>query len=491
MSPMLLAVLLAGSLLVSQARDGAPSAERLVEEARAFLPPYDGEHRAFLTAEQRTHVQAATDILSAAVTLTPESAFARWWKGHAEVLLGEDDRNRGNAEDAALHYSKALEGFDRALELQPDYYWGWYARAMAENALDRPFDALADLDRAVDVANAAIEAAGADDDASLDPRFVRYKARQWRADTCMRVLDFDRAREEFRAFYAENGNNRWDLGFSIAETYLRERDFAGAKATYQELLKNDDYATYDSPYAQLGYLAGLLGDRETATRRLDEALERELKPGLYLRMWLWILATDDRRAGALAELTDFVAHPPADLSPWDLELGRFVTGEGTVDDFLEKARAEEQRRMSAAQPLDDLMCEAWFYAGLRWEEQAATIIEKTDRERTLFEARNSYSRSLRFSPPAFKWEWAFARHRMTRLPLGGTYFPRFRLEGDDVVLSDGSGGTLERVFVHHPGEAQSRRGVEALRDARLIDGDLVQWVLRKPDGTRAVSRLVL
>ncbi len=186
-------------------------------------------------------------------------------------MLGEDLRNRGNTGDARAHYASALAAYDRAIELDPGYYWAHYARAMAKNNLGRLWDAIRDYDEAVRVASEHISVAAGD--ADLDPRFVRFKARQWRADTRMRVLEFERAREEFRSFYADNGNNRWDLGYSMAETYQRQRDFAGAIRTYEELLTIEDYATFDSTYAQLGYLAGLLRDRQEATRRLEEALE--------------------------------------------------------------------------------------------------------------------------------------------------------------------------------------------------------------------------
>ncbi len=81
-----------------------PTATGLVDQARTFIPEYAGEHRSFLTAEQRTAVQTASHMLSGALTLEPENTYALWWKGHAQVLLGENSFNRGNRDAGRSEY---------------------------------------------------------------------------------------------------------------------------------------------------------------------------------------------------------------------------------------------------------------------------------------------------------------------------------------------------------------------------------------------------
>ena len=463
-------------LLVPQAAE-PPTAGELVEQARAFLPVFEADRTEFLTAEQRRHVLASTNLLDASLALEPEQAFTVWWKGHAEALLGEDRRNRGEEGAAGAHYAAALDAFQRAIAIDPSYYWAYYARGMAHNNLGRWWDAIRDYDEAVRVANARIDAA-ADESESLDPRFVRFKARQWRADTRMRVLEFARAREEFVAFYADNGNNQWDLGFSTAETYQRERDFAQAVATYEHVLTQEDFATFDGAYAQLAYLAGLLGDRAAATRRLDQALETELAPTLYPRLWLWILTEGERRPQAAADLTDFVEHPPAGVSEWDRKLGYFVLGQGTPDEFLGLARAEEERRKRDGVPLDNLMCEVWYYVGLRQEADGNEAA-----------ALDAFRRAVAFAPRTFKWEWEYARLGLARLAaaLGAEADPGFTVHDDGSLSRDGAEpAEVEVVLVHRPGEPGPLRGVAAVRGRPLLAGDLLQCILRHADGTRSV-----
>ncbi len=398
----MLATLLLPLVLLAPPQD-RPSATELVDQAKLYLPDYSGEHRAFLTPAQKSGVQAASHLFSAALALEPQNALALRYKGHAQVLLGEDQLNREQRVASRASFSTALECFDQAVAQQPEFLWTWYARAMAHQRLGSYARAIDDFEHCISLAQATI-AEGAYEDAITQARALKFKARLWRSDCRMQLFEFETARSEYRAFYADNGNDAWDLGIKIAETYLRERDFSGAIQTYEALLEVPRYADFHGAYTFLGYLEGLHENHDKAYERLNQALARERKPTLYPRLWHWILAPTEHRAETLDLLKRFVANPPGDLSPWDLTLGRFMTGAMTAEAFLTAAKAEVERRKLEAIPLDDLMCEVWFYAGWHHEQQGSPEL-----------AIAAYRKALASRPAAFKWEWAYARLRFARL----------------------------------------------------------------------------
>ncbi len=401
----MLATLLLPLVLLASPQD-RPSATELVVQARLYLPDYSGEHRAFLTPAQKSEVQAASHILSAALALEPESAYALWWKGHSQVLLGEDQLSREQRAASQASFAVALECFDQAVARQPDYLWAWYARAMARQRLGSYARAIRDFEHCITLAQKTIDG-GEDETAITEARFLKKKARLWRSDCRMQLFDFEIARSEYRAFYADNGDDvdaTWNLGIKIAESYQRERDFSGAIQTYEALLEVPRYADFHGAYTFLAYLEGLHENQEKAYARLNQALARERRPTLYPRLWLWILAPTEHKAETLDSLKRFVANPPGDLSPWDLTLGRFMTGALTAEAFLAAAKVEVERRKLEAIALDDLMCEVWFYAGWHQEQEGSSEL-----------AIAAYREALAFRPAAFKWEWAYARLRFARL----------------------------------------------------------------------------
>jgi len=478
---MLLALLLT---LIPPPQDVPSTPVELLAQARGFIPVYEGDHKAFLTEEEERNTLAAAHILEASLALAPSDAAALWWLGHCEVLLGENRRNRGAEIEAQAHYERALDAYGRSLAVDPSSSWAHYARAMAERNLDRFWEAIGDYDQAVEQADVII-AQGAGAAGYDDARFVRFKARQWRADTRMRTLASETARDEYRSFYADNGDNQWDLGYSLAQTYMRERDYAGARETYERILTDEEFATFDSTYYELGYLAGLRGERELAAGLIEQGLEHELQLSLYPRLWLWILAPDDRRVVAEADLADFLAHPPADVSAWDLRLGRYLLGDGTDEEFLEDARTERKRRMLVAERLDDLMCEVWFYVGLRREQRAGE--EDAARIKSAVEA---YRYALAFRPEQHKWEWEYARANFARLAH------RLELKANAGFSIDGAriqagelAGEIERVLWHRAGTERRVEGIASLAQP-LEPGDLVQVVVRRDDDSRVALQLV-
>ena len=473
----ILASLLCGTL--GAPLQDEPDPEVLLQQARGLLPTYEGDHKAFLSPAEARRTRAARGLLLASCELRPAAPWGYWWLGHAEVLLGEDARNRGRADAGRTHTAAALGAYERALALDPEYYWAHYARAMALLNLGRPWRAIEGFDRATTLSDAAAGAADAagDQDTWRDARFVRFKARQWRADARMQTLDFERAREEFRAFYADNGNNRWDLGYSLAETWLRARDFAGARSNYLELLAEPELAGYDLTHAQLGYLAGLLGDTSAATARLADAIARERAPTLYTRLWLWILSPEEGRPAVRADLEELLASAPPSVTPWDVTLGRSVLGEGSVAELRAAGEREAARRKEAGEDLGDLPCEVAFYAGLRLEREAAA-----DRAAGLVAAQEAYCEALGHEPRAFKWEWAYARLGLARvagelgeaLPTGAT------------GLHAAPGEVVELSLTHRPGEPRPR----AL-EGEPRAGDLHLAVVRLADGARELRRTVV
>jgi len=467
-SPLLVATLLA--LAPAPCSQERPDPALLVEQARALLPRYEGDAIEFLTAEQRREVEAADHLFQAGLALQGESPYALWWGGHARMLLAEDARNRGQLERAARFDAGALVLFDRAVVLDPTYHWAFYARAQARRSSGALFEALEDFGEAVRLAEAVLEEG--DGSSSQDALLVRFKARQWGADTRMGVFQFEQAREEFRTFYAENGNNPWDLAYSLAESYQRERDFAGARRIYEGVLEDEALRSFDSTYSQLAYLAGLVGDTGEALRRLDEAFERERMPSLYPRLWCWLLARGpawrERCEAARAELEQFLAAPPSSLSAWDATLGAFMLGRMEEEAFVAAAREEHERRAREAVPLDGLGCEVAFYRGMRAELDAVQRpLESAER---LAEALSAYEEALAFDPVAFKWEWAYARQGYGRVAgrLGRSEVGRLRVGGE--VLDPGAG--FGPVRWHRPGEATSEP-LSRLRGVELGVGDLL------------------
>ncbi len=378
------------------APDGALEPSALVESAWTLLPPYDGDPRAFLTADERRNARAAAHLFAAACVLAPDDVLAWWRRAHAHALLAEDDAQRGDADAARAERAEAGAALERTIELDATDPWSRYSRGQLATLDGRHEAALDELEAALALCAprlAEIEMGGADDGSA----WLAFKIREWLAEVRMRAGRFDAARDELRRFNADFGENVWPLHIALAESFLRERDFASARGEYQAIVANDAFAGDSQAYALLGYLEGLAGRDADAVARLHQALERERVPDLYLRLWLWILAPQERaRVGD--ELREFLAYPPAETSAWDQTLGRFVLGSDSPAAFIEAAQAEHARRAAAGKAPDDLLCEAWFYAGLR---------HALDGDPTA--ARAAYARALAFRPTNWKWEWAYAR----------------------------------------------------------------------------------
>ncbi len=451
----------------------APTAEEtrfvdgLMEQGWTLIPAYSGEHRASLSERDRVRTIAAAHLFSAASELQPNRVRAHWSLGHANVLLAEDSRTRG-LPTVNKYATGAEAALSHALEIDPADPWCSYARGALRVGFGSIDGALVDLRRADELTSARISD-GTDDG---NQAWLRFKAREWRSEALMQAGQFVNAREALREFHGEFSDNTFPLHVALGECFLRERNFAAADEEYRaivELFPDDHQA-----YALRGYISGLLGDQDAATAHLKAALEREPVPGLYLRLWLWLLATDEAMPEIDAELREFLAYPPSSLSDWDRRLGAFCTGDEPTAAFIDAAKAEAARRMDASEPLDELQCEAWFYAGMRLERDAAAAADDPARE-LLGQAMDAYAQALQARPVAWKWEWSFARHAYARLAaaLG-------KAEATELpAASDGSAPITTILGIHLAGQKQST----APADAPPVPGQLWLGLRKHEDGS--------
>jgi hypothetical protein len=116
--------------------------------------------------------------------------------------------------------------------------------------------------------------------------------------------------------------------------------------------------------------------------------------------------------------------------------------------------------MEAGEPLDDILCEAQYYAGLRIENDARAL-EGDVREAALRDALDAYRASLAYSPPKWKWEWAYARLRFADLARElGLAADGALLLTDDSPLDLTEGATLVSAVWHSPRDARPHADLE-------------------------------
>ncbi len=474
---MLKRLLLLSTLLVP-GQDSKPTAEQCSADAWKLVPTYVGDHRAYLSPTVAREVQAAVHLLEAAVTLEPENLQGLWRLGHAESLLAEDCRNRGRAAAAHEHFQRALQALERSLELAPDDPWASYATGMAYTSFGEHERALEFIERAVDQSKAKLNEAGE----PTDVAWLRFKAMEWRGEVLMRAQRSEQARDALRAFHTEFSENAWPMHIALAESYEREWDLDGARKAYEscvELFPEDDQA-----HALLGYIEGLLGHEQLATDHLQRAISLERSPSLYSRLWLVILATAEVRAEAEADLRDLLDNPPGSISSWDLALGRFMLGEGSASAFVAAGEAEVKRRIDVGEAVDDLLCEVYFYAGLRVERDAAKgqVMDASD-----WSAVHSYRLALQERPIKWKWEWAYSRLFLAGWPEADDHTTSsFVIDGEQFRSAELK-GTLSKVSWSVPRSAHPQAKLE--RGARM--GDLLMATVVDADGrTHSVVRVV-
>ena len=231
-----------------------------------------------------------------------------------------------------------------------------------------------------------------------------------------------------------------------------------------------------------------------------EELAHEFSPSLYTRLWLWILAPEDKRARYRSDLEELLEHPPQNVTEWDARLGRFALGQGWDEEFVEAARAELARRLDAGEAPGDLMAEVWFYIGLRHEQQAQRGSDEF-RIEELTKARDAYRGALAEDPTAFKWEWEYARNGFARVAaeLDASQALGFAIENGGFTAADGAplvhasafpGGSIASLRVHSVGNDAARTADPADLES-IRPGDLVLVSLRDEAGGLSAVRLVI
>jgi tetratricopeptide (TPR) repeat protein len=479
-TPLLALALLAAPVLDAPA--AAQDANKLVNDAWPYLPEYTAAERPYLSEEMRRKAAAGAKMLAAAIELDPSHARGLWCRGYAEWLLAVDAKNRGEAEAAQEHFGASVESFSAGIGLNETDPWALVGRAQTLASFGEYGPAIADMDAAL--ASMAETLAKPGNHGSTP--WLRFQAMKARAEILMQLGRFEDAREALSTFHGLFSGNNWNLYVETADSYKRERDFDSARATYEKIL--EEFENDFQAYALLGYLEGLVGDRAAATKRLQEALEYELQPGMYTRMWLTMLATDEARPAAVADFEGFMENPPDDLSEWDRTLGNFVLGNGTVEEFARKGGIEVARRMSAGEAVDDLPCEIAFYSGFRHEADAAKAGDGATQKMHQEKALAAYREALSFDP---KWkdEWAYSRMHFARLTaeLGQKTKPGFSVKDDRLSVGGQARGKLMEASWHAPGEAAAKPSL-----GRAVQpGDLLIGTLESNDGERRSVRLVV
>ena len=375
-----LAILLATACAQTPPKE-SPRPEDLLRDALVGVSVYEDEEIRFV---DRVVVGAAIEDLDAILTgIRPEGPDeielqALRWKAYCQNLLGTDSLNRGEIEQAREHFREAIDTCDRALAAEPDHAWTHYERAMA-------YYRRGEFEAAIPGCTRALE---------LEPSWL--KPLHWRGHLRALVGDFPNAVADLQRAL-EAFEDLWTL-HALADAQRGLRDFAAARATYEYILEGTPRDA--EALAQLGHLAGLAGDETEAVRLLREAIALERgDPLIYRRIFRWIFGAGAERAEAEGDLRYLWENGPIP-EEWDRNLVGFLLGELSTAELLAAVEAEIERRESRWIRVDDLMCEVWYYVGVRHEADG-------DDEA----AREAFARAHAI-PARNTWEWELAGRRI-------------------------------------------------------------------------------
>lgn len=464
---MLTAALLCFSLVLP-IQEETPTAQGYSDQAWQLVPTYTGNHRAYLSPELESEVQAAARLLEAGLALEADNVLCLWRLGHVESLLAENCRNRGRKAEAKEHIQSAMDALALALEKKPGDPWNSYAMGIAcTNAGDHE-RALTYLANAVSQADAEIAS-----DENSNSAWLRRKVMEWQSTVAMRAQRSDEARAFMRTYNEEFIQNEWVLQTTLAESYSRQWDLEKTREAYA--LARDVAPEDSGAHSLIGYVEGLLGHEELAYEHVLRGIQLEREPGLYSRLWLNIFAKGQQGADAAADLQDLLENPPESAGAWDISLCRFVMSEGTPADFIAAGKAEVARRIVAGELVDDLMCEVYFYAGLRIERQNTSDQANSPGDLT---ARGCYRLALQEMPATWKWEWAYSRKRLAGL-TGAVEpeAPAFSIKGDQFSSSELQGTILAQAW---SAPLQPRQVPTLGRKPQV--GDIFQATIRDAQG---------
>lgn len=169
-----------------------------------------------------------------------------------DVYTAEDYFRLGLTFQQERKYKKAINYYDNALELDPQYVWAYYNRGNAKHALGDHKDAIADYDKAIEI--------NPEHAALYYNRGISKKAL---GDHQGAILDYSKALEldpQYVWAYQNRGFSRNELG-----------DHQGAIRDYDKAIEiNPEYV---NAYINRGLSKSKLGDHQGAMADCNKALE--------------------------------------------------------------------------------------------------------------------------------------------------------------------------------------------------------------------------
>ncbi|MFN0245036.1 MAG: hypothetical protein ACKVWV_19300 [Planctomycetota bacterium] len=512
-----------------QAAAPTPTLDESLAEAITLVPPYAGKQRYTLRAERRVDVTRAAALLRTVLANAhTRSAQYRTALHNLEtclVLLAEDDKNRARFEDAQQNWLKVLDVCERAVQLEPDSCWAYYARGMALHNLSRHTLAATSFANAVACASNVLaqrDSVGAKhaarDEASLvEARDILYRAGYRYADSSMRLGDSKAAIRGFGDHFGQFAAPEWyewDLHKTLGEMSLFLRDFDAADLEFKRLSEARAYEQYPDSYEFRGYTAILRKDFGAADALLKKAIERSatVQQQVYPWVFRWLSGVYAQNEHAREEAEDELAEMLllAPLADWDRvliayllrpelqnvakraraeserdeharQLNDAVPALGSASDleFLDLAEKELARRADADEDPAFLLTEAWFYVAVRREHSASKHSDGAQRAARRTEALDAFKRAVALPITEFKWEYEYARQRIAALTadldLAASSPSLLSLEIGSERAAGRSEAAYSLILLHRVDSPVAVR-LESLRDYEPRAGDYVYFV---------------
>jgi len=238
--------------------------------------------------------------------------------------------NRGSARNMQGDFDDAIDDFDEAIRLDPQY-------ALAYNNRGSARIGMGDFDHAIEDLNQAI---------ALEPKYAlafNYRGSAWiaKGDLDRAIGDFNEA-IRLEPNYAPAYNNR-------GGAWMSKGDFERAIADHSEAIRLD--ANYALAYLDRGIAAAYSGSLPKAQSDLDRASALDTK-NAYAALWLDIVNKRSNVASRLAQ-----AGAQIDMGKWPASIVRLFLGQMTAEAVLAAADDFD------ANTKRDQVCEANFYIG--------------------------------------------------------------------------------------------------------------------------------
>ncbi len=498
-----------------------------VEKAAELIPGSDGTHRFFLSDTEGRNVRRARKKLNQILADHPDypdELKVLWHLQRCPLLLAENLKNRGKVEDSRPLYEENAQILNRAIDIDPDYFWNFYKRGVASYNLGHYQAALEDLSQAKQMAEND-EAKKAEADALL--MNIRY----YLAASQMRVYATDAAIASLASYHSdypwEGGGEKWVDWNQLdakANVFLHARDFAAAASAYQEITEHDDYRRDNfvhRAHANRGYARGFVNDTAKAIESLDAALKFRFdhNDALYPLLWKSIIAPDAATKSAAEDELIELLQKVDGISSWERTLITFVLWPqlekkarplktrarglrlGSDDEFIKEAEATIKREREEGRPAYYLMSEVWFYIGLRHERVAEELVAEP-RQDELERALEAYENALGIWLQNFSWEWEYARKHLNRVAkkLGRAADLGFTTAGNEITkvskasIADRLGlkpGTIKSLRLHRIPDQQVVTNDLELTELAFEPGDLLQLEVANEAGISRYFNIVV